>query len=118
MYAKPLQILIGTSILTIGACAAAQDSSSPIVDVRLDEAFRDIPYSMGDEWAPTWARDDHLYTGNNDGYSFGGVPFNTIAFGKLEGDRPDRLKGTTINGMPEFNAQRRPGPEGALWKVK
>src|ERR1043165_2155820 len=73
--------------------------SKPIVDVRFDAPYRQIQPSMGDEWAPTWGQGDILYTGNDDGTSFGGIPSNAIAFGKLEGSSPNNLKGTTINGM-------------------
>lgn len=74
----------------------------PLVDVRFDAPFQQIENSMGDEWAPTWASDDTLYTGCDDGSSFGGVPVNPITFGKLVGNDPYHLQGTTINGMKEF----------------
>src|SRR5688572_4732748 len=93
----------------------AQEASRPIVDVRFDAPYRQIASSYGDEWAPTWGRDDVLYTGNNDGSSFGGVPSNTITFGKLEGTDPYHLKGMTINGMAAFREPVQPGPEGARW---
>lgn len=89
--------------------------SLPIVDVRFDAPYGQVLPSRGDEWAPTWGRDDVLYTGNNDGSNFGGVPSNTIAFGKLIGDDPYNLKGVAINGMEAFK-ERYLGPEAALWK--
>src|ERR1700689_4864902 len=32
--------------------------SKAMVDVRFDAPYRQIDSSMGDEWAPTWGRDD------------------------------------------------------------
>ena len=89
----------------------------PIVDVRFDAEYRQVLPSMGDEWAPTWGGDDVLYTGNDDGNSFGGVPFNAMAFGKLEGHDPDHLRGTTVSGMEEYRALPSSGPEGAAWNA-
>ena len=86
--------------------------------MRFDSSFRQVESSQGDEWAPTWGRDDILYTGNDDGASFGGMAMNAIAFGKLEGDDPLALRGSTVNPMEDF---REPGggmgPDGANWKV-
>jgi hypothetical protein len=89
----------------------------PIVDVRFDATYRQILPSMGDEWAPTWGPDDVLYTANDDGNSFGGVPYNAIAFGKLEGDDPYALSGMTVNGMQDYYEIAPPGPEGAAWNA-
>ena len=55
----------------------------PIVDIRFDAPHSQVGNSIGDEWAPTWADDDNLYTGNDDGSSFGGIPSRSVAFGKL-----------------------------------
>ena len=96
----------------------ARGQSKPIVDIRFDAPFRQVEPSQGDEWAPTWGRDDVLYTGNDDGNSFGGIPGNAIAFGKLEGSDPNNLKGTTINGMQDFKEPEQFGPESAQWKTR
>lgn len=76
--------------------------SPPIVIASFDSPHRQIENSRGDNWTPTWAWDDALYTGCDDGNSFGGVTTNPISFGKLEGSDPYHLKGTTINGMTQY----------------
>lgn len=107
----PLAVLLSSSVSATGV-------SKPIVDVRFDGPYRQIEKSRGDEWAPTWGRDDVLYTGNDDGNSFGGVPLNVIAFGKLEGRAPDALHASTISGMPEYRERPLIGPEGAVWRAR
>ncbi len=97
--------------------AHGQDSSKPIVDVRFDEPYQQIESSVGDEWAPTWGRDDVLYTGNDDGSSFGGIKENNFAFGKLEGGAPNHLQGISINAMDDFREPVLLGPEGAQWNT-
>src|SRR3990170_2504229 len=97
--------------------AQADGESAPIVDVSIDAPYQQIESSRGDEWAPTWGPGDVLYTANNDGHSFGGIPENSIAFGKLVGDDPDRLKGISISAMPDYGTKVQPGPEGAVWKT-
>jgi hypothetical protein len=92
-----------------------EKKSMQIVDVRFNAEYRQTLPSMGDEWAPTWGRDDVLYTGNDDGSSFGGVQSNAMAFGKLEGDDPHNLKGTTVSGMEDYRERTALGPEGAAW---
>jgi hypothetical protein len=89
--------------------------SKPIVDVRFDGPYRQVESSMGDEWAPTWAWDDVLYTGNDDGTSFGGIAQSNIAFGKLYGDDPHRLSAATVSGMKDYIEPPYAGPEGAAW---
>ena len=100
--------------LKVAQAYSGEIASQPIIDVRIDGPYQQIKSSMGDEWAPTWGRDDVLYTGNNDGSSFGGVPSNTIAFGRLEGDDPSQLQGITVNGLSEFK-EISLGPEEAAW---
>ena len=110
----------GVALLALAAWSPlgrAQVGSRPIVDVRFDGPYRQVLPSLGDEWAPTWGRNDVLYTGNDDGSSFGGMPDNPIAFGKLEGNDPYALRGTTINPMDDFTDRRQPGPDGAGWKT-
>jgi len=99
------------------ACQGKEESK-PIVDVRFDAPYQQIASSQGDEWAPTWGRDDVLYTGNDDGNNFGGIPGNAIAFGKLEGSDPDKLKGTSINGMQDFRERPSLGPETSRWRTR
>ena len=108
--------LLGLALL-VAQSGHAKDNSKPIVDVRFDGPYHQFESSRGDEWAPTWGRDDVLYTGNDDGHSFGGIPTNVITFGKLEGDDPYKMKGTTINGMEEYREPPIVGPENAAWKT-
>ena len=91
--------------------------SKPIADIRFDAPYRQVVPSQGDEWAPTWGRGDVLYTANDDGTNFGGIPGNAIAFGKLEGNDADNLKGTTLNGMEDFQEPEQLGPDGAQWNT-
>jgi hypothetical protein len=95
----------------------AEEKTRPIVDARFDGPFRQIESSTGDEWAPTWGREDVLYTGNDDGTSFGGIPQSNIAFGKLEGTSPDGVVGSTVNAMADFREPLAFGPEVALWQA-
>lgn len=92
------------------ARADEDEKSLPIVDVRFDGPYRQVESSIGDEWAPSWGRDDVLYTSNDDGTSFGGIVTNALAFGKLKGSDPQALKGSTVSSMRDF---REPG---TLWK--
>jgi hypothetical protein len=103
-------------LIVLQPCQASP-ASKPIVDVRFDAPYQQIESSMGDEWAPTWGSDDILYTGNDDGSSFGGIPENSIAFGKLAGSDPDRLTGTSINAMSDFREPIQLGPEDAEWNM-
>ena len=102
--------------IAIESCLA-EGASRPIIDVRFDAPYSQIIPSNGDEWAPTWGPDDVLYTGNDDGNSFGGIPQNAVAFGKLEGDDPYRLKGISLSSMESFREPELPGPEHAAWKT-
>jgi hypothetical protein len=81
--------------------ALAKDGK-PIVDIRFNADYSQVANSHGDEWAPTWAKDDCLYTGNDDGNSFGGFQDRSIAFGKMTGDTPQSLVGATISDMGAF----------------
>lgn len=115
------RILAVIILVDLRPCIAA-DESKPIVDVRFDAPYQQIESSDGDEWAPTWGRDDILYTGNDDGSSFNGIstngtPTNAMAFGKLVGNDPYELKGISLNAMRDFSESPRPGPEGANWKI-
>jgi hypothetical protein len=66
-------------------CVLGENGSRPIVDVRFDAPYRQIQNSTCDNWTPTWAMDDVLYTGcDDDGSNFGGIPVNLVSFGKLE----------------------------------
>jgi hypothetical protein len=112
-----LAALLSASALTLGASVCADGASKPIVDVRFDGPFLQLENSIGDEWAPAWGPDDVLYTGNDDGSSFGGVASNAIAFGKVVGEQPGALSGITINGMSDYKQVPVPGPEGAIWKT-
>ncbi|SPE56805.1 hypothetical protein SBV1_2550005 [Verrucomicrobia bacterium] len=88
----------------------------PIVDVRFNSTYLQITNSAGDEWAPTWADDGSLYTGNDDGSSFGGIPGRSVAFGKLVGDDPHDLHGFTLSDMAGYG-ETSSGPDHANWKT-
>ena len=90
--------------------------SRPIVDIRFNANYSQITNSHGDEWAPTWADDGDLYTGNDDGSSFGGIGDRNVAFGKVTGDDPGALVGTTINEMDGYG-QEPQRSDGANWKT-
>ena len=88
----------------------------PIVDIRFNADYSQISSSVGDEWAPTWAGDGNLYTGNDDGSSFGGIDGRSVAFGKLVGDDPFKLQGITVSDMAGYG-QSVMGPDKANWKT-
>src|SRR5215471_12521514 len=88
----------------------------PIVDIRFNAPYSQIANSVGDEWAPTWADDGNLYTGNDDGSSFGGIRNSTVAFGKLVGDDPYQLQGVTISNMAGYGKDET-GADKANWKT-
>ena len=90
--------------------------NKPIVDVRFNASYSQITNSVGDEWAPTWADDGNLYTGNDDGSSFGGIQGRSVAFGKLVGDDPFNLHGITVSDMAGYG-QTAMGPDQANWKT-
>jgi len=112
----PAALAFSLSLITLYPCQA-RDNSIPIVDVSFDAPYQQIESSQGDEWGPAWGADDALYTGNDDGSSFGGIPVNAIAFGKVEGDGMKSLKGVTINSMSDYREVPVSGPEGAIWKA-
>lgn len=91
--------------------------SKPIVDIRFDADHLQIASSVGDEWAPTWGKDGNLYTGNDDGKSFGGIGNKNIAFGKLVGDNAYHLKGITINEMKDYGYAGEKAADSASWKT-
>ena len=104
--------------LIIGAfqLRAVAQGDKPIVDVRFNADYAQIPTSHGDEWAPTWAEDGSLYTGNDDGSSFGGIRPRSVAFGKLVGDDPKSEKGVTISDMGDFGKEPA-RPDKGNWKT-
>jgi hypothetical protein len=113
-----LSLAIGISGIFAG-CAGDKPSIAPsraIVDIRFNAAYSQIAGSHGDEWAPTWADDGNLYTGNDDGSSFGGIGDRSVAFGRLTGDDPFKLAGTTVSDMGGYgkDADR---PDHANWKT-
>lgn len=92
--------------------------SQPIRSVTIGGGST-CPYSVGDEWSPTWADDGNLYTNNDDGSNFGGLSGDrNIAFGKLTGDDPFDIKGITINTLlsMDYGSAGQPGADGANWK--
>jgi hypothetical protein len=88
----------------------------PIVDIRFNGPYSQIRGSAGDEWAPAWGDDGNLYTGNDDGTSFGGIPGRSVAFGKLAGDDPFDLRGFTLSDMAGYG-ETGLGPDHANWKT-
>src|SRR5712692_9056890 len=88
----------------------------PIVDLRFNADYSQISNSVGDEWAPTWADDGNLYSGNDDGSSFGGIKNSTVAFGKLTGEDPFKLKGVTVSDMGDYGKDET-GADKANWKT-
>src|SRR6476661_2641573 len=106
-------LLVG-SVLFPGNLFARGDK--PITSIRFDADYSQITNSAGDEWAPTWADDGNLYTGNDDGSSFGGIPDRSIAFGKLVGDDPLKLTGSTLSDMAGYG-EMAAGPDQANWKT-
>lgn len=112
---RPYRVAIVGLSLVVWSLATAREGIA-IVDVRIDAAYRQIEPSTGDEWAPTWSRDDILYTGNNDGAGFGDMSPNAITFGKLEGADPYALKGAVTNRMLNFREGQQTA-EAAKWKT-
>jgi hypothetical protein len=108
---------LGLSAALVALPSQGKDESMPIIDARFDAPYAQVESSIGDEWAPTWGRGDVLYTANDDGTSFGGIENNSIAFGRLEGGVPDRLSGTTVNGMADYREPLTFGPEAAGWQT-
>jgi len=104
-------ILAATTSLAVGGTRA-------ISDVRFDGPYSQVEFSLGDEWAPTWGRNDVLYTGSDDGVSFGGIPARAVAFGRLEGNDPQRLKGTTVSAMDGFKEPYASRSEDTVWEAK
>jgi hypothetical protein len=112
-----------TSMLILGALfalaaqpKASAQGSKPIVDISFDAHYLQITNSNGDEWAPTWADDGNLYSGNDDGTSFGGIPGRSVAFGKITGDDPYHLMGKTVSDMAGYGATEG-SPDHANWKT-
>jgi hypothetical protein len=89
---------------------------APIVEIQFDAPYAQISNSHGDEWAPTWADDDNLYTGNDDGTSFGGIAERSLAFGKLSGNDPFHLTGKTVSDMGGYGSFAA-SPDHANWKA-
>jgi hypothetical protein len=103
-------------LLTAVQSIAVAREHKPIVDIRFNAEYSQITNSVGDEWAPTWADDGNLYTGNDDGSSFGGIAGRSVAFGKLLGDDPFKLHGITVSDMAGYG-QNTMGPDHANWKT-
>ena len=101
MKSKMRLVAIALSWIILDPCRG-RDASHQIVDVSFDAPYQQVALSKGDNWTPTWGRDDVLYTGSDDGVNFGGIAPNAVAFGKLEGRDPYHLKATTINSMRDY----------------
>jgi hypothetical protein len=115
MSGTPMVMLATLFVLAAQTIAFAQ-GTKPIVDIRFDSHYLQISNSHGDEWAPTWADDGNLYSGNDDGTSFGGIAERSMAFGKLTGDDPYNLAGTTVSDMAGYG-ETSPKPDHANWKT-
>ncbi|MGO8926846.1 MAG: hypothetical protein ACLQU3_08150 [Limisphaerales bacterium] len=108
LCAGALILAVQPSVLAWGA--------KRITDLRFNADYAQITNSVGDEWAPTWADDGNLYTGNDDGSSFGGIGQRTVAFGKLAGDDLSKLRGFTVSDMGGYGKDAM-GPDNANWKT-
>jgi hypothetical protein len=115
IFRQTVTIAAAVSIFAARTSILAQ-GSKPIVDIRFDSHYLQITNSNGDEWAPTWADDGNLYSGNDDGSSFGGIPGRSVAFGKLEGDDPYHLVGKTVSDMAGYGTTES-SPDHANWKT-
>jgi uncharacterized protein DUF4185 len=102
-------------VFGLAPCSLAA-RNKPIVDIRFNADYSQIASSVGDEWAPTWADDGNLYTGNDDGSSFGGIGNRCVAFGKLTGDDPFKLDGITVSDMAGYGEDVT-GADKANWKT-
>jgi hypothetical protein len=111
---KPIATILFVFILQ--STMTAQKTNA-IADIRFDSNYLQIANSVGDEWAPTWGKDGHLYSGNDDGSNFGGLKNNNLAFGKLEGNNPYQLKGISINPMNEYGFAGEKAADSASWKT-
>jgi len=109
-------ILIGVALVFVAQAGLLAAGNKPIVDVRFNAPYSQITNSCGDEWAPTWAEDDNLYTGNDDGSSFGGIPGGPVAFGMLVGDDANHLRGITVSDMGAYGKDVRASDQ-ANWKT-
>src|SRR6266404_4235877 len=107
-----LALLLGCAV----HLSAYARGDKPIVDLRFNADYSQIASSVGDEWAPTWADDGNLYTGNDDGSSFGGIKSSSVAFGKLVGDDPFKLQGITISDLGGYGNNAM-GSDHANWKT-
>ncbi len=90
------------ALALVSTTSAFASGSKPIVDVRFNAPYSQLTNSAGDEWAPTWADDDALYSGNDDGSSFGEIPDRSVAFGKVLGDDPAKFHGVSISDMAGY----------------
>jgi hypothetical protein len=115
MFKTPMSAFALLSVVAAPMSAFAR-GDKPIVDIRFDSHYLQISNSNGDEWAPTWADDGNLYSGNDDGSSFGGISGGSVAFGKIMGDDPYKLVGKTVSDMPGYGATG-PQPDHANWKT-
>ncbi len=111
-----MKILTALWIGCVVPISLGAEGRRPIVDVRFNADYAQIGNSVGDEWAPTWAADGNLYTGNDDGSSFGGIEGRSLAFGKLVGDDPHQLQGMTVSDMGDYGKEP-PRPDHANWKT-
>jgi hypothetical protein len=116
LYGSGFNWLTLTLALLIPQTSGLARPNNPIVDIRFDGAHAQIAGSEGDEWAPTWADNGNLYTGNDDGSNFGGISGRSVAFGKLVGDDPFKLQGVTISDMAGYG-ETGMGPDHANWKT-
>ena len=113
----PLPKVILALLLMIGVnMSILAQGKRAIVDISFNAHYSQITNSQGDEWAPTWADDGNLYTGNDDGSSFGGIGGRSMAFGKLTGDDPSALTGATVSDMGGYG-QDAARPDHANWKT-
>lgn len=115
-FKERIGIVLGAALLLGFAPCALAAGNKPIVDIRFNADYSQIASAVGDEWAPTWADDGNLYTGNDDGSSFGGIGNRCVAFGKLAGDDPYKLDAITVSDMGGYGDDVK-SADKANWKT-
>jgi hypothetical protein len=70
----------------------------------------------GDSLDPAWSDDDNLYTPIDDTSGFGGQPRRNVSFGKVQGDSPIELQGTTVNNMDAYGDHAEKLEDNRTWK--
>lgn len=99
----------------MAASGCAARGGQPIGPVVVDEPIV-FPNSHGDTWVAAWAADGNVYSPSNDTEGFDKQPGGNIAFHRLAGDDVRKLKGVSLNMMPDYGKWAEAGPDGCTWK--